>query len=86
MVPTQASDNYSMDQLNEALDILASVIEIHGARYLPLFEKVLKEYEKRSQQQSTLDIALNRAKKKRKTAIHSATQTDIHLPQNRNQL
>ena len=53
----------SLNEIEASLNKLGRIIELYGTNYLPLFENLNAYYEERLNNKSSLDIALDRAKK-----------------------
>ena len=78
VTPAQDFENFTLQDIEKALDKLAMIVEIYGQQYLPLFEHLLNERENMLNQNTTLGIALNRAKNLRQNDVHFDTHHVIH--------
>ena len=78
VTPARDFENFTLHDVEKGLDKLAMIVDIHGQQYLPLFEHLLNERERMLNQNSTLGIALNRAKNLRQNATHFDTHNVIH--------
>lgn len=70
--------DYTLRDIDEGLDKLALIIEAYGEKYLPLFEYLHEEREKMLSQNTSLQLALNRAKKLHQIATQNNTQLRPH--------
>lgn len=51
-------DKVSYDTLKKAYIQAAQIVAVHGEKYLPIFERIEKEYQARTKQLDTLKRAL----------------------------
>ncbi|MEQ9299215.1 MAG: hypothetical protein RIF33_11645 [Cyclobacteriaceae bacterium] len=64
IVPTPrrvSNEEINVASLEKCLKTIAKVVAEYGKDYLPIFERVYAELEKKRQQQTILDMALNLA-------------------------
>lgn len=64
----------SHDTIGEALDVLAEIIARDGAAYLPLFERLEREYNLIQSKNDTLSRALARAGNRQGGNVSSMTK------------
>ncbi|MEQ9297607.1 MAG: hypothetical protein RIF33_03540 [Cyclobacteriaceae bacterium] len=68
--PRQVSNEMiNVARLEKCLKTIAKVVAEHGEDYLPIFERVHAELEKKRQQQRILDMALNLANENNPSSV-----------------
>ena len=70
---------HTIKQIEKGLDYLSKLIAGGDQQYLPLFETLHHEYQRRINRNSMLDLALKRAKNQTSFDTRFDTQNDTQL-------
>jgi len=76
--PSRDFENYTLHDIEQGLDKLAMIVDTHGQKYLPLFEHLLDERERMLNENTSLGIALKRAKDIRENDTRFDTHKVTH--------